>query len=502
MDYKFLKSGSDIRGTADDSLGEVVNLDKRAICTIVDAFIFWMIQKKQMQGQLNNQKLKIAVGYDSRNTSKLLKEYVTIALQYSGCNIFDCELASTPAMFMMTTLPEIACDGAIMITASHMPKDKNGLKFFIQNGGITSKDIDNILELAAQGKSIEGKDGSSYTKKDFLGIYCDYLINKAKQLSSNNLPYTGLKIVLDASNGVGGFFSNRVLQFLGADISGSQFLEPNGDFPNHIPNPEDKKAMDSLTQCVLKHQADLGIIFDTDADRVAFVDKDGKQINKNRLIALISVILLQEEPKGYIVTDSTTSEGLTQFITQLQGRHHRYKRGYNNVITEAKRFLDANMNALVAIETSGHAALKENYFLDDGAYLAIRVIDTLAKLKKQNKTLGDLIATLQEPQESVECRIKIKNPDFLSFGQSILKAMEEWAKREFEIYGINYEGIRVKVKSINGWFLARMSLHEPVIVLNIETNEQGGVKAIAQMLYNKLSLIQDIDASSLMQMIA
>jgi phosphomannomutase len=148
-------------------------------------------------------------------------------------------------------------------------------------------------------------------------------------------PLQGLHIVVDAGNGAGGFFVDQVLKPLGADTSGSQFLDPDGTFPNHIPNPENAEAMAAIRQAVLDHQADFGIIFDTDVDRAAAVDAAGNELNRNRLIALMAAIVLREHPGSTIVTDSITSDGLTQFITEesaggppplparLQERHQR-----------------------------------------------------------------------------------------------------------------------------------------------------------------------------------
>uniref|UniRef100_A0ACD6ARG0 Uncharacterized protein n=1 Tax=Avena sativa TaxID=4498 RepID=A0ACD6ARG0_AVESA len=133
---------------------------------------------------------------------------------------------------------------------------------------------------------------------------------------------------------------DKVLKPLGAVTSGSQFLEPDGLFPNHIPNPEDKAAMEAITQAVLNKNADLGIIFDTDVDRSAAVDSSGRELNRNRLIALMSAIVLEEHPGTTVVTDSVTSDGLTTFIEKkLGGKHHRFKRGYKNVIDEAIRLV-------------------------------------------------------------------------------------------------------------------------------------------------------------------
>lgn len=155
-------------------------------------------------------------------------------------------------------------------------------------------------------------------------------------------PFSGLKIVVDAGNGAGGFFAERLLEPLGADITGSRFLEPDGRFPNHQPNPENADAMRSICDAVTETGADFGIIFDTDVDRAgAVLPSDGGVIalDRNRLIALMTAILVRQYGPITVVTDSITSTGLTDFINSLGCCHHRFKRGYRNVINEAKRLL-------------------------------------------------------------------------------------------------------------------------------------------------------------------
>ena len=233
-----------------------------------------------------------------------------------------------------------------------------------------------------------------------MAIYGKGLANKIREGVNHpqhyETPLKGLKIILDAGNGAGGFYADKVLKPLGADTKGSQFLEPDGTFPNHIPNPENKEAMASICDAVIKNKADFGIIFDTDVDRGAAVDSEGHELNRNRLIALISSIVLKENPGSTIVTDSITSDGLTEFIEgELKGIHHRFKRGYKNVINESIRLNNEGQESHLAIETSGHGAIKENYFLDDGAYLITKLLIELAKLRQENKSLTDLIANLK-----------------------------------------------------------------------------------------------------------
>ena len=216
-----------------------------------------------------------------------------------------------------------------MLTASHLPFNRNGLKFFSKEGGLAKQDITAILKLAQEDNFERVSESQKITESDFITIYGTSLADKVRETVNHpdnyQQPLKGLKIVVDAGNGAGGFYVDKVLKPLGADTTGSQFLDPDGNFPNHIPNPENAEAMAAISQAVLTNQADFGIIFDTDVDRVAAVDNRGNELNRNRLIALISAIVLQEHPGSTIVTDSITSDGLTQFIEQLGGVHHRLK---------------------------------------------------------------------------------------------------------------------------------------------------------------------------------
>ena len=252
----------------------------------------------------------------------------------------------------------------------------------------------------------------------------------------------------------------------------------------------------------MDNQADFGIIFDTDVDRGAAVDSSGKELNRNRLIALIAAIVLQEHPGSTIVTDSITSDGLTQFIQEdLGGKHHRFKRGYKNVINESVRLNEAGEESWLAIETSGHGAMKENYFLDDGAYLVTKLLVELAKSKFAGKEISELIAKLKEPEESQEFRLKIGVEDFKAYGNTVIEKLKEFAAAEtgWDLVPNNYEGVRVACQSPeeDGWFLLRLSLHDPVIPLNIESNVAGGVGKIAKGLLEFFRSFEALDLSPL-----
>ena len=496
-DWMKLKSGTDVRGVALEGVpGEEVNLTDEAVTGIMKAFCAWAAQR------CGKEKLTIAIGHDSRLSAGRISACAVKAVTESGCDAIVTGLSSTPSMFMLLQEEDIGADASVMITASHLPFNKNGLKFFTPEGGLEGKDIADILAMAAEGAALSGS--GCVQELSYIDRYSEGLVRFVREKTGQEKPLAGKKIVVDAGNGAGGFYVDKVLKPLGADTEGSQFLEPDGNFPNHIPNPEDKKAMHAISQRVKETGADFGIIFDTDVDRAGAVDKQGEEINRNRLIALISAILLQEK-SGTIVTDSVTSDGLTAFIESRGGKHCRYKRGYRNVIDKAKELNAAGEYSPLAIETSGHAALMENYFLDDGAYLVTRILVSLAQLSKEGKDIGDLIADLPEPAEAAEVRLgftTLGKQDFKNNGNA---AIRELQLRVPDLPGMtlaaeNFEGVRINFDKDHGdgWALVRMSLHEPIMPINFESNSKGGCCVIANELIALLApYTGDIDLTNL-----
>lgn len=527
--YKRLQNGSDIRGVAVHGVpGENVTLTPAACYFIGRAFALWTAQKVKQ----NVSAVKIAVGGDPRVSGPMLKASVAAGIVSTGAAVADFGLATTPAMFYSTVAPGYKYAGALMMTASHLPFNRNGLKFFTAEGGLEKPDISAILQLATQdsaaanilpesgyqdyGFAIQqalAADPAGIQEVDFMPVYSAFLreiIKKGVNSSEDyDRPLKGFKIVVDAGNGSGGYFPGSVLEPLGADVSGSQFLEPDGTFPNHIPNPEDKTAMAATIEAVKRTGADLGIVFDTDVDRSGVVDGDGQPINSNRMIAVMAAIALQQYPGTTIVTDSVTSNGLTTFIEKLGGKHFRYKRGYKNVIGKGVQLNAEGVNCELMMETSGHGAMKENRYLDDGAYSAVKILIEMVKRKRGGQGgIGQLLESLPEPVEAAEYRIKVKVPDFQQVQAQVLSDFHDWVVSEgpaagWKLEEVNHEGWRVNVdqgEGRRGWLLMRSSLHDPLLVLNVESDVEGGKKAIVSRLREWLAdkhFTDDIDTNSL-----
>ena len=511
-DYSKLQNGSDIRGIAiTGEPDQIPNLTQEAAADIARGFLAWLCQKTGR----NASDLKLAIGRDPRVTGKTLTDGLMNGFGPYGTRVLDCGLASTPAMFMATVFPEFQCDGTIMITASHLPWNRNGFKFFTPEGGLNKKDIKAILafaEDAGKARDVLGEetnlDDSVHRSGEvvFLPEDADIIEPYSRHLRQiiidgcgmGDRPLEGLKITVDAGNGAGGFYAKKVLAPLGADTSASQYLDPDGMFLNHAPNPEDPEAMHSISMKTLTSESDLGLIFDTDVDRSAAVDERGREIARNGIIALAAALVAEEHPGTTVVTDSITSRQLTDFLEEkLDLRHFRYRRGYRNVIDKAIELNEEGTDCQLAIETSGHAALKENYFLDDGAYLATKNVIRTAKLKAEDLAIGSVIEDLKEPADEKEFRIPITEEDFGSYGDKVLIDLEKYVEeaRELSLEKPNYEGVRINFPK--GWCLLRKSLHDPILPLNMASDKEGGCTAILEEMKKFLSEYKGLDLSKM-----
>jgi phosphomannomutase len=401
-----------------------------------------------------------------------------------------------------------------MVTASHLPRDRNGFKIF----GLT-QDFHALSEPTQQC-------ATTWFHHGILPLYNEHAVTchesdtslhyyrtALRKASTGSL--AGFKIVLNTGNGSGGFFA-RVLQELGADVSGSIHLEPNGDFPNRIPNPEDPAMLQDTIQAMEAANADLGIMLDTDADRCGFVvptiSSDGNNnngllshytaLNRNRLIALLGVVFSHEYPGCTIVTDSVTSEGLTTFLQDTLGLQHvRYLKGYANVIGKARDLTTSGVcDAELAIETSGHCAMREHDYIDDGTYTAIKVTNLLAR---HGRDLLSLISELPEMNEVAELRLEVTSLDALDHVFDCCQTMvDAYCENNYDnnavtapkwqVDRLNLEGIRVRLGD-GPFFMMRKSLHDPIISVQIEARSvEEAREHMVRPLYRLLRQVSQI----------
>lgn len=500
MDIMKLQNGSDVRGVAVEGVeGENVNLTPDIAKKIGCAFVSWLAKKTEKEAT----DLIIGVGRDSRISGPALADAVMDGMLSAGAKVCDCGMATTPAMFMSLIFGDCGFDGSAMITASHLPYNRNGIKFFNEDGGLEHEDITEVLQLA--GLLNPQPVNHNVPNFDLLNVYAEYLKDKIQcalkgVTKDDEKPLTGLHIVVDSGNGASGFFVDKILNPLGADTTGSQFLEPDGMFPNHIPNPENKQAMEAIRNAVLKNKADLGLIFDTDVDRMSAVLSDGSEINRDSIIAMISAILAPQYPGSTIITDSVTSDRLTYFLEKELGlKHLCYMRGYKNVINKQKELNAAGTCAPLAMETSGHGALKDNYFLDDGAFLAVKLVVALAQAAAKGKKLDSLIEKLPPLVEEGEYRFKLAGDDFKEYGKGVLDEFKKRAEAAGYEMPHSYEGIRLSFKGedVQGWILLRMSLHDPVMPMNIEGGRKGDLAKLVEIARKLTDGFDRLDRSAL-----
>ncbi|KAL9246280.1 hypothetical protein vseg_019836 [Gypsophila vaccaria] len=525
---KRLQNGSDVRGVAlEGEKGRSVDFTPPAVEAIAESFGEWVIEKVKGEnvGQ-GKAEVKVSLGRDPRISGAVLSAAVFAGLSRAGCVVFDMGLATTPACFMSTMLTPFDYDGSIMMTASHLPFTRNGLKFFTKSGGLTSLVVEELCDRAGR-KYANRQAKVSFalnkppTKVNFMSVYAkhlrDIIMERVNHPTHYETPLKGFQIIVNAGNGSGGFFTWDVLDKLGADTFGSLHLTPDGMFPNHIPNPEDKIAMTLTRNAVLENNADLGIVFDTDVDRSGVVDDKGRVINGDKLIALMSAIVLKEHPGTTIVTDARTSIALSQFIARRGGRHCLYRVGYRNVIDKGVQLNEDGIETHLMMETSGHGALKENYFLDDGAYMTVKIIIEMVRMRLSSASdrIGNLIEELEEPLESVELRMNvIAEPRYakakaIEVVESFRSYVEDGKIVGWELdscgdcwigegclvdlndnpTSIDAHMYRVKVvdekHGEHGWIHLRQSVHNPNIAVNMQSSMAGGCQLMARVLKDK-----------------
>ena len=484
-----LKSGSEIRGPEQqltDALAEKLGY----------ALACWLAERLDTTPDA----LMLAVGRDARPSGARIKAALIRGITAADSDVLDCDLCAAPALFRLAGPGSGEAHGAVMITAHAADMGVNGFKFITREGGLKPGDIEALLARAARSEVPE----RLVVCRDAAVDYFDALrAAAARWLEDDALkPLLGMRVVVDARGPVGRDYAD-FLASMGVETEGSLTAAEGEAFS---PDPESPDQVAEVARAVLASRADLGVLFSADGDRAAIVDGKGRPIGQNRLIALAAAMLLDQQAGATIVTDSVTSTGLSAFIAEWGGIHYRFKRGYPNVIEEAARLNAEGIDCPLAIETSGHAAFRENGFLDDGAYLATRLVCEALNRKREGLDVFALIDDLREPVESVELRLPILEFEDWEPEEEAQEIVEiilshTLTHPEWQAATDSREGVRI-IFNLDGdvnnaWFQLRMSVHDPVMVLNAESDVPGGVGRVLAELYELIRDTGKVDLSPL-----
>ncbi len=439
----------DIRGKVDSQL------TPDAVYTIALA-----IGAEMHQQHKNN----IVIGRDGRLSSPILIQALRKGLIDSGIDVLDIGVVPSPVLYFASHY--IPMDCAIILTGSHNPSQYNGLKMILNGITLAENQIQSLYQRI-QNHSFVAGEGSFREDTTLIEQYIDFI---AQQIT---LPRK-LKVVVDCGNGVAGNVAPQLFSRLGCDVI-ELYCEVDGNFPNHHPDPSIAENLVDLIDAVKTHQADIGLAFDGDADRVGVVTSTGQIIWPDRLMMLFAKDILSRHPGGKIVFDVKCSYHLPQVIEKYQGVPVMCPTGHSLVKSKMK-----TENALIAGELSGHIFFKENWFgFDDGIYSAARLLDILAK---QSLSLDELFAEVPDSVNTPELKIPLADDQKFAFIHH-LKTAGQFGEAKI----IDIDGIRVEF--VDGWGLLRASNTTPCLVARFEADTLDALNKIQALFKEQLHAI-------------
>ena len=407
----------------------------------------------------------VVVGRDGRHSSLEIEKNLIEGLISQGLKVFKIGLCPTPQLYF--GVHHLRADGGIMITGSHNPPDYNGFKMMLGHGPFFGQDIKDMAKTPYnRTKIIEGG------QQIQLDIQDAYLHRVLEGLRLD----TKLSIVWDCGNGVAG----PVIDKLSKSLSGEHevlFADVDGNFPNHHPDPTIENNLEALITRVRKRNADLGIAFDGDGDRIGVIDDLGKILWGDQLLAILAEDVLLEQPGSTIIGDVKASQGLFDRITALGGKPLMWKTGHSLIKNKMKE-----VNAPLAGEMSGHIFFNDRYFgFDDAIYAAIRLIDVV---NRQGKKLSTIRSALPSVINTPELRLPCEGKNKFSMIDQVKEILREY--KDVEVCDI--DGVRVS--SRYGWWLIRASNTQEIIVARCEATSTEYLENIKAQLKEVLQRIQ------------
>lgn len=438
----------DIRGTVDVDLDEpAVNLVGKALGTRV----------REAGGR------RVAVGRDCRLSGPRFARAMVEGLTSTGVDVYDLGTVPTPLTYFAAHTLDV--QGICMITGSHNPPEYNGLKVGLGSATFHGQEIQALRTLAESGRFATG--AGTVTPHEIVKPYQEYVKQNLRCGPRK------LRVVIDAGNGTGGVVAVPIFKALGFEVI-PLFLEMDGNFPNHHPDPTVEKNLEALRRKVLELGADLGVAYDGDADRVGAVDEKGRVLWGDQLMILFSRALLKEEPGAAVVGEVKCSMTLYDDIARHGGRPIMWKAGHSLIKAKMKE-----EKALLAGEMSGHIFFAHRWFgFDDGVYSSARLLELLSHTDRPLSTLlSDVPRTCSTPELRVDC------PEDKKF--AVVRAAQEWFKTRYD--AVTVDGVRVVFP--DGWGLVRASNTQPLLVLRFEATTPERLAEIETLVRTRLNEI-------------
>ncbi|MCD6115660.1 phosphomannomutase/phosphoglucomutase, partial [bacterium] len=378
----------------------------------------------------------------------------------TGIDVIDVGVVPTPLVYF--SIVHFKTHGSVMVTGSHNPIEFNGLKM---NNGMLSLYGDQIQAVKKLIEEQDFEQGSGIlSAKNIVEPYKEMLLERIKI----EKPF---KIVIDAGNATAGPIAPEVYEKMGCEVI-RLYCEPDGHFPNHLPDPTVMKYIKDLRKTVTDNKADLGFGYDGDADRVGLIDEKGRVVFADQILALLSKEVLKNNPGEPIIFDVKCSQLVPEVVEQAGGKPMMWKTGHSLI---KKRMHE--VGAPLAGEMSGHIFFKDGFFgFDDGIYVSFRLVQLLSR---QNKKLSELVDQLPAFISTPEIRIAC--PDDKKFG--VVDELIKEFKAEYDV--IDIDGARVLFG--DGWGLVRVSNTQPILVLRFEAKTEERLKEIKNIFKDKLS---------------
>ena len=440
----------DIRGIADSDLSDEV------VGNIGFSFASMLIE---------NGLSTISIGRDCRKSSERIFQVLSEALLKSGINVVDLGMITTPVLYF--SLYGLKVDGGIMITASHNPSDYNGFKAAIGKNVLSSEQIQDLKERILVGKYVSLEVRGSLNEFDIIQDY------KEDILKSINIKRR-IRVGVDCANTPIGLFAKDILVSAGCEVY-ELFPEPDGDFPNHHPDPSVKENLVDLINLVRKESLDLGISFDGDADRIGIVDEKGDFIYSDMVLLLLARAVLAERPGSKIIGEVKCSKNLFDDIHNNGGLPIMWKTGHSNIKRKIKE-----ESAPLAGELSGHIFFADKHHgFDDALYAALRFIEVVSS---QSKALSSMLSNVPKMYSTPEIRIDFPEKEKFQFIEEFKELMRKDIDKEAKV--ITVDGIRVE--TANGWALVRASNTQPALTIRFEADSELNLNTLKKEIEKKL----------------